>query len=195
MLTVGHSTLSPEIFLKILEQNAVASLVDIRTIPKSRHNPQFEQGALSKTLAAAGIAYEWFPDLGGLRKTLRELDGLNAGWVNASFRGYADYMQSEEFSSAIDRLLALESRLPKRPPNAAVIMCAEAVPWRCHRSLVGDALLARGHSVEDIFFDRQGTSKRQPHRLTKFARVEGTRVWYPPAELELDFGAADATAG
>lgn len=190
MLTIGHSTLSPEIFLKILEQNAVASLVDIRTIPKSRHNPQFEQAALRNTLSGAGIAYEWFPDLGGLRKTRRELDDLNGGWVNASFRGYADYMQSEEFSSAIHRLLALEDRL--RPPNAAVIMCAEAVPWRCHRSLVGDALLARGRSVEDIFFDRHGTSKRQPHRLTKFAQVEGTRVWYPPAEPRLDFGAEDA---
>lgn len=192
MLTIGHSTLSPEIFLKVLEQNAVASLVDIRTIPKSRHNPQFEQEALAKTLAAAGIAYEWFPDLGGLRKTRRELDGLNAGWVNASFRGYADYMQSEEFRSAIDRLLAREALLPSQPPNAAVIMCAEAVPWRCHRSLVADALLARGQAVEDIFFDRQGTSKRRPHRMTKFARVEGTRVWYPPVELSLDFDAAES---
>lgn len=188
MLTIGHSTLSSGIFVKILKENGVASLADIRTIPKSGHNPQFERGALSESLAAAGIGYQWLPELGGLRRLRPDLDGLNAGWKNASFRGYADYMQSAEFSTALDGLMVLEDRVFAAKPNARmVIMCAEAVPWRCHRSLVADALLARGRPVEDIFFDAKGTSKRRPHRLTSFAHVEGTRLWYPPPTSELVF--------
>lgn len=188
MLTIGHSTLPIETFLKILEENGVACLADIRTIPRSRHNPQFAREALAEALAPESVAYHWLPALGGLRRLRKELGGLNAGWANASFRGYADYMQTAEFATAIDQLLAL------RPESGVAIMCAEAVPWRCHRSLVADALLVRGISVEHIFYDRHGASKRRPHRLTSFARVEDTRLWYPGESLDLGFPPSDSTA-
>ncbi len=172
MLTIGHSTLPAEIFLKILEDNGVRSVVDIRTIPKSRHNPQFTQEAISATLKAKTIEYRWQPSLGGLRKPQKG-SLLNAGWINASFRGYADYMQTDEFAAAIDQLLAAPSLA------GTAIMCAEAVPWRCHRSLVADTLTIRSLAVEHILYDKHGVSRRQVHQLTPFARVEGTRVWYP----------------
>lgn len=174
MLTIGHSTLPIDIFSGILRDNHVRKLVDVRTIPKSLHNPQFGRDELEKSLAAAKIKYKWLQSLGGLRHAHK--DSINRGWRNASFRGYADYMQTPEFSAAMKELLA---------PGAGVhtaIMCAEAVPWRCHRSMIGDALLVRGIPVEDIFCDAKGKSRREPHKLTGFARVDGTRVWYPPED-------------
>ncbi len=175
VLTIGHSTLPLDVFLRILTENGCATLVDIRTIPKSRHNPQFGQDALKAALPEQGIAYQWLRELGGLRRP--SAASVNTAWKNSSFRGYADYMQTTEFAAAIDALLVIAERAP------AIIMCAEAVPWRCHRSLVGDALLARGAAVRDIFYDKHGASEPKPHRMTSFARVEGQRVWYPAPAL------------
>ena len=178
MLTIGHSTLAIEVFLDALQDNGVTLLVDVRTIPKSRHNPQFGMEALSASSHSVGIEYRWMRSLGGLRKAQK--DTINTGWRNASFRGYADYMQTEAFQEALHELMELDTK------RAAVIMCSEAVPWRCHRSLIGDALLVRGHSVEDIFVSATGKSHRKPHTLTSFARVEATRLWYrEEAELPL----------
>jgi uncharacterized protein (DUF488 family) len=171
LLTIGHSTLEIDVFLTILRENGVQELVDIRTIPKSRHNPQFAQENLQKSLEKAHIDYRWQKTLGGLRHALK--DSINTGWRNASFRGYADYMQTPDFVAALDALLTAG------PHEQTVIMCAEAVPWRCHRSLVGDAFLTRGIPVEDIFYDAKGHSRREPHKLTSFARVKGKQLWYP----------------
>lgn len=178
VLTIGHSILPGELFLRILQENGCATLVDIRTVPRSRHNPQFGQDVLKPALEQQGIDYQWLRELGGLRRT--SAASVNTGWRNTSFRGYADYMQTAEFAAGIDALLAIAER------GQAIIMCAEAVPWRCHRSLVGDALLVRGVVVEDIFYDKHGESERKPHRLTPFARVEGHRVWYPAPEPLFD---------
>ncbi len=176
MLTIGHSTLPIDVFLKILRDNGVHWLVDIRTIPKSRHNPQFAQESLEKSLKAAHIQYRWQKSLGGLRHALK--DSINSGWRNSSFRGYADYMQTPDFTSAIDELLVAS------PQAETTVMCAEAVPWRCHRSLVADALVVRGIEIENIYYDARGKSRREPHTLTRFAKVKGDRLWYP-GESEL----------
>jgi uncharacterized protein (DUF488 family) len=179
MFTIGHSTLPIEAFLKILKENGASTLVDIRTIPKSRHNPQFAQENLQKSLKVAHIEYRWQKSLGGLRHPLK--DSINTGWRNSSFRGYADYMQTSGFSTAIEELLAAS------PHAQTAIMCAEAVPWRCHRSLVADAITVRGIEVEDIYYDAKGHSRREPHELTSFAKVDGDRLWYPPeADLFAD---------
>src|SRR5579883_2180715 len=170
MYTIGHSTLPIETFLDILRQNGVRTLVDIRTIPRSRHNPQFAQENLSRSLAEAGIAYRWQKSLGGLRHARK--DSINTGWRNASFRGYADYMQTPEFEAALTGLLAAG------PQPHTAIMCAEAVPWRCHRSLVADALTARGIPVENILYDAHGKSHREPHKPTPFLRLQGQRLCY-----------------
>ena len=167
--TIGHSTRSSEEFLQLLHAHGVQQLVDVRTVPRSRRNPQFNQDTLPATLAEAGILYTHLPELGGLRKA--RPDSINDAWENASFRGYADYMQTPEFAVGLEHLLALARERP------TVIMCAEAVPWRCHRSLIGDALLARGHAVEDIL----SPTRRSPHKMTRFAQVEGERVTYPKA--------------
>ena len=156
-----------EEFVHLLEAHGVEQLIDIRTVPRSRTNPQFNRDTLPNSLKDAGIEYLHMAELGGLRHA--RADSPNSAWRNASFRGYADYMQTPEFAAAIDRLIELGGR------KQVAIMCAEAVPWRCHRSLVADALTARGIPVEDIM---SGT-RRQPHKLTPFARVEGARVWYP----------------
>lgn len=171
IFTIGHSTLPIGDFLAALEQQEIQLLIDIRTVPRSRHNPQFEAQALRHSLERRGFAYQWMRDLGGLRRS--RPDSINTGWRNASFRGYADYMQTPEFATALTRLTALAAQ-----PLA--IMCAEAVPWRCHRSLVADALLVRGLTVGDIFVQPGGGSTVKPHTLTRFARVEGSRLWYPP---------------
>lgn len=177
MLTIGHSTLPIGIFLQALEENGVRLLADVRTIPRSRHNPQFEREALAAALRGSGIEYRWMPELGGLRHARK--DSINTGWRNASFRGYADYMQTEEFRAALGKLMTLEEQTP------TAVMCSEAVPWRCHRSLIGDALLAHGRGVEDIFVSAAGKTHRKPHLLTPFARVEGERVWYPADQQDL----------
>jgi uncharacterized protein (DUF488 family) len=167
IFTIGHSTRPIEEFIHLLQVHGVERLIDIRTVPRSRTNPQFNRDALPKSLEPAGIGYLHMPALGGLRHA--RVDSPNTGWQNASFRGYADYMQTPEFAAAIDRLIEMGR------DGQTAIMCAEAVPWRCHRSLVGDALAARGIPVEDIM----SATRRQPHKFTPFARVEGTRVWYP----------------
>lgn len=176
MLTIGHSTLPIDIFLQALHDNGVALLVDVRTIPRSRHNPQFGIEELSASLHSASIAYRWMQSLGGLRHAHK--DSINMGWRNTSFRGYADYMQTEAFAGALRELMSLDQE------QTTTIMCSEAVPWRCHRSLIGDALLVHGHSVEDIFVSPVGKSHRKPHALTPFARVEGTRLWYPEEQAQ-----------
>jgi uncharacterized protein (DUF488 family) len=165
--TIGHSSRSIEEFLALLHQNGVRVLADIRTIPKSRHNPQYWQDALARSLADAGITYRYLPALGGRRRT--RPDSINTAWRNASFRGYADYMQTDAFATAVDELVEIAATQP------TAIMCAEAVPWRCHRSLVGDALLVRGVEVVDII---SATSVR-PHVLTPWAKVDGLTITYP----------------
>jgi uncharacterized protein (DUF488 family) len=167
IFTIGHSTRPIEEFIRLLQVHGVERLIDIRTVPRSRTNPQFNRDALPKSLEPAGIGYLHMPALGGLRHA--QPDSPNTGWQNASFRGYADYMQTPEFAKAIDQLIEMGR------DRQVAIMCAEAVPWRCHRSLVGDALAARSIPVEDIM----SATRRQPHKFTPFGRVEGTRVWYP----------------
>lgn len=168
--TIGHSTHPIEEFVAILNANGIGQLVDIRTVPRSRHNPQFEQAALREALTGHGIAYSYCKDLGGLRPKAKE--SVNPGWRNQSFRNYADYMQTVQFASAVDDLVVLAEQAP------TAIMCAEAVPWRCHRSLVGDALLVRGVEVVDIMSARN----TKPHTLTSFAVVDGTAVTYPAVD-------------
>ncbi len=171
MLTIGHSTLPIDIFLRALGENGVELLIDVRTIPRSRHNPQFGTEELSASVQASNIQYRWMQNLGGLRHAHK--DSINLGWRNSSFRGYADYMQTEAFAAALAELMALDQQA------TAAIMCSEAVPWRCHRSLIGDALLVHQHVVEAIFVSPAGKTHRKPHTLTSFAQVEGTRLWYP----------------
>src|SRR6185436_18886324 len=142
-------------------------LADIRTIPRSRHTPQFNGAALSEALRGRGLQYVHLPRLGGLRRARK--DSRNAAWRNASFRGFADYMQTEDFEAGLAELRALASE------SRVALMCAEAVPWRCHRSLIADALVVRGAHVEHI----TGTSRSSPHQLTAFAKVRGERVTYP----------------
>jgi uncharacterized protein (DUF488 family) len=167
VMTIGHSTRMIEEFIRLLQINAVTRVVDVRTVPRSRHNPQFNRETLPVSLKTAGIGYVHMAELGGLRHTTR--DSLNIGWRNASFRGYADYMQTPEFERAIDQLIQLANQ------DRIAVMCAEAVPWRCHRSLIADALLVRGIRSEDIM----SAARRQVHTLTSFARVEGTQITYP----------------
>ena len=168
MLTIGHSDRTIEDFLDILTKHRVAFLADVRKMPGSRKHPQFNDDALASSLAAAGIGYEHFPGLGGLRRRLP--DSPNTAWRNASFRAYADYMLTPDFQASLDALLV------RGRQGMTVIMCAEAVPWRCHRSLIADALLVRGVAVNDIY----GTARARPHELTSFAHVVGTRITYPP---------------
>jgi hypothetical protein len=167
VLTVGHSTRTIEDFLAMLAAHGVQRLIDVRTIPKSRRVPQFNSDALAASLRNQGIEYLHMKNLGGLRHAKR--DSVNLGWRNASFRGYADYMGTAGFRDALSRLLDLARE------KRTVIMCAEAVPWRCHRSLIGDALLLRGAAVEDIM---SATSRRE-HVLTPFAHVDGLNIIYP----------------
>ncbi len=170
--TVGHSTRSREAFVSLLEAHSIEWLVDVRSIPKSRRHPHFAKEALAQILSASGIGYEWMQALGGLRRP--RPDSPNGAWRNTSFRGYADHMQSAEFEEAVDGLVE------RARETAVVIMCAEAVPWRCHRSLIGDALVARGAVVLDIMTEK----KASVHALTSFAHVEGRTITYPPAPQE-----------
>jgi len=173
ILTIGHSTRPIEEFIALLAAHGVVSLVDIRTVPRSRYNPQFDRAALPASLAAAGIRYSHAPALGGLRHA--SPDSVNTGWRNASFRGYADYMQTGPFTEALEEIIG------RAATEQMVLMCAEAVPWRCHRSLVADALLVRGLRCEDI----SSATRRLPHKLTPFAVVDGTRITYPGSQLRL----------
>jgi uncharacterized protein (DUF488 family) len=169
VFTIGHSTHPIDEFVRMLEHNGVKTLADVRTVPRSRHNPQFGEQELAATMPDAGIRYLRLPELGGLRHTPVTVESINGAWRNTSFRSYADYMQTPGFAGAIDTLVSLADE------HTTAIMCAEAVPWRCHRSLIGDALLARGVRVEDIMTE----SSTRPHVMTGFAKVDGMRVWYP----------------
>jgi uncharacterized protein (DUF488 family) len=167
ILTIGHSTRGLEDFIQLLKSNGVTIVVDIRTIPRSRYNPQFNMETLPGALKAAGIGYRHLAGLGGLRRP--RADSPNTGWRNTSFRGFADYMQTPEFE---ENLAGLEKMAGH---ETVVLMCAEAVPWRCHRSLIADALTVRGIPVKHIL----SAAGARPHRLTPWARVEGTRITYP----------------
>jgi uncharacterized protein (DUF488 family) len=167
VLTIGHSTRPLGGFIEPLQSCGVQRIVDVRTIPRSRHNPQFNREALSAALRKAKIGYVHLAKLGGLRHARR--DSVNAGWRNASFRGFADYMQTPDFESGLARLIELAKK------KSTAIMCAEAVPWRCHRSLIADALLVRRVPVEHIL----SGARLQPHKLTPFAAVHGKRITYP----------------
>jgi uncharacterized protein (DUF488 family) len=173
VFTLGHSTLPIDRFIVLLGIYGIERLVDIRTIPRSRHNPQFNAAALADTLSAQGIDYVHIPALGGLRHA--DKDSPNTGWRNGSFRGYADHMQTEAFRRALETLIQLGRS------KRTAIMCAEAVPWRCHRSLVADALGVRGLPVVEILSE----SSYRMHKLTSFARVEGMRITYPPEQATL----------
>lgn len=172
IFTIGHSTRALDEFIGLLQAHEVTLVADVRTVPRSRHNPQFNRDTLPEALAAADIGYRHLAGLGGLRRTSPA--SVNMAWRNASFRGFADYMQTAEFAAGLDELLALARQW------RVAIMCAEAVPWRCHRSLIADALLARGIPVADII----GPGSAQVHRLTPFAHIEGNCVTYPTPDGE-----------
>jgi len=174
VFTIGHSTRPIDEFLDLLRAHAIRQLLDIRTIPKSRRNPQFNTDSLAASLAAAGIRYVHMKDLGGLRHPAR--NSLNLGWRNASFRGFADYMQTPQFSAALGQAIHLAEET-----SPTVLMCAEAVPWRCHRSLVADALIVRGIRVLEII----SAAEPKEHALTPFAHVRGTRITYPADQRSL----------
>jgi uncharacterized protein (DUF488 family) len=167
VVTIGHSTRPAKEFIQLLKAHQVKRLVDVRTVPRSRHNPQFNRSQLSPALHSARLHYRYMPGLGGFRPARR--DSLNTGWHNASFRGFADYMQTPEFRKNLDDLIKLAKS------ERIAIMCAEAVPWRCHRSLIADALSARGIEVREII----SAIRTRPHTLTPWARVNGTQVTYP----------------
>jgi uncharacterized protein (DUF488 family) len=168
VMTVGHSTRTLEAFIRLLQTYDVKQVVDVRTMPRSRHNPQFNHEALPDDLKSVGIGYLHVPGLGGLRRP--RSDSTNMGWRNVSFRGFADYMETAEFENCLDKLIKLAQR------KRTVLMCAEALPWRCHRSLIADALEVKGISVAHIL----NSTHLQPHKITPFARVEGTHLIYPP---------------
>lgn len=171
ILTLGHSTRPLPEFAELLQGHGVARLIDIRTVPRSRHNPQYNRETLPASLQEYSIAYSHFPGLGGLRP--KHKNSINVGWRNASFRAYADYMQTGEFAESLQAMLDIARQ------EQVALMCAEAVPWRCHRSLVADALLARGIEAYEII----NPERSQLHKLTPFARVEdGERLTYPSTE-------------
>ncbi|HET9962492.1 MAG TPA: DUF488 domain-containing protein [Nitrospiraceae bacterium] len=165
--TVGHSTRPLEEFLRLLQAHDVDCLVDVRRYPGSRRYPHFNSVPLGEALGPVGIRYVHMPALGGRRRP--RPDSVNDGWRNTSFRGYADYMDTDEFQHALKELIA-ESRA-----RQAAVMCAEAVPWRCHRSLIADALVVRGHEVRHIL----SSTRWDRHQLTDFARITAGRLTYP----------------
>jgi uncharacterized protein (DUF488 family) len=167
ILTIGHSTRATEDFIDLLRAHGVQLIVDVRTIPRSRRNPQFNEDTLAASLKDSGIDYVRLKELGGLRRPKK--DSQNMGWRNESFRGFADYMQTPEFEAGINELVRLAR------DRTVAVMCAEALPWRCHRSLVADALVVRGIKVEHIMT----LKKRTEHSMTKWAKVVGKQITYP----------------
>lgn len=165
--TIGHSDRTLVEFAELLTAYGIGLVADVRSVPRSRHVPWFDQDALAESLPALGIAYRHLRGLGGWRHAHK--DSPNVGWRNASFRGYADYMQTPAFAEALDELIGLARKTP------TAVMCAEAVPWRCHRSLIADALVVRGIEVVDIL----SLKSSRPHTLTPFAHVEGHEITYP----------------
>jgi uncharacterized protein (DUF488 family) len=173
IFTIGHSTRPIDEFLEMLQAHGIRLLVDVRTIPRSAHNPQFNREDLARALHSSRLHYRHVPGLGGLRHPRR--DSINTGWRNASFRGYADYMQTPEFTENLETLI----ELGKQEPTA--VMCAEAVPWRCHRSLIADALLVRGIDAIEIV----SATRTTPLSLHPWAKVEGVIVTYPGEQQTL----------
>ena len=169
MFTVGHSDRTLDAFLALLESQAINRLIDVRTVPRSRHNPQFNRESLPGALGAVAIQYTHCEGLGGFRRT--SLRSANTGWRNTSFRGYADYMQTQPFADNLNALITVAGH------ERVALMCAEAVPWRCHRSLIADALTVHGLRVDEIV----STRRCQTHVLTPFAHVAGLSITYPPA--------------
>ncbi len=167
VFTIGHSTRTLEEFVEILKAYSVNLLVDVRTVPRSRHNPQFNKEPLPASLKQDGIRYVHMPEIGGLRHPKR--DSINLAWKNSGFRGYADYMQTQEFTDNLLKIVALARE------NCLALMCAEALPWKCHRNLLSDALVVRHLKVEHII-SKDSTIN---HQLTEFAHVEGTKITYP----------------
>ena len=167
LYTVGHSTRPIDDFIMILKAHEIACLADVRTIPKSRHNPQFNSDLVKTSLKEAGIRYVHCPGLGGLRKPRH--NSHNQGWKNAGFRGFADYLETKECAAAIEELVRLASK------QRTAVMCAEALWWRCHRSLISDALRVAGIPVVHLLDQK----KTAPHRLTSFAHIENGRLSYP----------------
>ena len=165
--TIGHSTRKIDIFLSLSKESGIKLVADVRMFPGSKRYPQFGRESLAKSLAEAGIRYQHCPELGGRRKA--KPDSKNTAWRNESFRGYADYMQTPAFAEHLAEVIDLAKS------ERVALMCAEAVPWRCHRSLIADALVARGIAVEEIVSE----TRRTPHKLTPFARVDGPSVTYP----------------
>ena len=165
--TIGHSTRTLEEFVALLKTYHISLLVDVRTVPRSRHNPQFNKETLPASLKTEGIRYIHMPEIGGLRHPKR--DSVNLAWQNMGFRGYADYMQTKEFTDNLLKIVALARE------NCLALMCAEALPWRCHRSLISDALVVRHIKVLHII----SATSTITHELTEFAHVEGTKITYP----------------
>ena len=184
VLTIGHSTRTLDEFVDLLKVYHVTLVVDVRTVPRSRRNPQFNKEILPNTLKPYGIKYIHMPDIGGLRRPKQ--DSENLAWRNSSFRGYADYMQTKEFTDSLLKITALARE------NCLALMCAEALPWRCHRSLISDALVVRHVKVQHII----STTSTIPHELNEMAHVEGTKITYPlftketPQRTLGDFGTA-----
>jgi len=172
LFTIGHSTRSFDALVELLRAHGIELLADVRTVPRSRRVPHFDRQVLVEKLPGRGLDYVHLPALGGLRRP--RLDSINTGWRNDAFRGYADHMATDELRGALDGLVE------RARDRDVAVMCAEAVPWRCHRHLLSDALVARGVPVLHIL----GTAQAQPHTLTPFARVEGDRVSYPGPEQQ-----------
>lgn len=172
--TIGHSVRPIDEFIDILKVHRIALIADVRTIPRSRRNPQFAQEALALELEKEGIGYRHLKALGGLRRA--RADSPNQGWRNSAFRGFADYMQTGEFADALQELIDMAGA------RRTAVMCAEAVPWRCHRFLIADALVIRGIRVGHI----TGKSHPRPHRLTPFAKIEGLKITYTPEQEQGD---------
>lgn len=167
LFTIGHSTHSFEEFLALLKAHGIRHLVDVRSIPKSRHVPQFNSDVLASSLRADGIDYTHLKSLGGRRHSRK--DSINTAWRNASFRGYADYMATPQFAEGLAALMQIAATTP------TAIMCAEAVPWRCHRSLIADAMMVKGWEVRDIL----SASAPSEHKLTSFLKLVNGRPTYP----------------
>jgi uncharacterized protein (DUF488 family) len=168
--TIGHSTRPLEEFIAILKAYGITRVIDVRTVPRSLRNPQFNIETLPEDLKKVGIGYLHMPGVGGLRKPLKT--SQNTGWRNTAFRGYADYMQTTEFITALNQLIDIASA------DKVALMCAEVLPWKCHRSLLSDALVVRSVTVEHIL----SLTKKYPHRITPWAQIEGQKIIYPPAD-------------
>ena len=183
LYTVGHSTRSLEDFIALLKGHDVAAIADVRRFPRSRNYPHFNDDALAESLPSSGLRYAPVPALGGRRRT--STGSPNTGWRNEGFRGYADYMLTPPFEQGLAQLAALAAETP------TAMMCAEAVPWRCHRSHIADAMLVRGWQVLVVV----GDAAPSPHKLTKFAKVDGTRITYPISEVQAPAGDAPGLFG